>query len=519
VGGCRVSLSSDPQGGRQRFGRVPPHDQETEENLLGAALLQPASARVVAGLEPGHFYVPAHAHIADVVRAQVNEGSPHDAGTVAAILRQRGLLDAVGGTAHLIHLQSQVPVLSEAASAKWADMILAYAQRRRVLGITAELVEATYSGVSIAGLAAELSATADAQQAAAQSSWDPVNLAAVLAGEEPEAKPAWLRRDDGQALTYPARVHAANGEPEAGKSWFGALGVVEAARAGWDSLYVDFEDCAATLVERLLALGLGPAQILERVCYVRPEDPLDATARLRLRSLLAARSFAFAVVDGVAEALAQNAWDENKASDVTAFYEALPRTIARNGAAVLLVDHLVKEKEAQGRYARGSTAKLAGIDGATFKLEVVKPFGRGLHGLARVVLAKDRPGWVRKAAGGQRTVAELRLSSDEDGSTVTATLAVPEGATRDGLWRPTGYMERVSRALETAPEPLSKRGVLAVVHGKRDVILDALQALVAEGFVEPAGGSRGSLLHRSVRAFRENETPVAQHWSEPDEDF
>jgi len=51
-------------------GRVPPHNIEAEESVLGALLLSREAIGVVSemGLNPADFYKPAHRHIFDAIR-------------------------------------------------------------------------------------------------------------------------------------------------------------------------------------------------------------------------------------------------------------------------------------------------------------------------------------------------------------------------------------------------------------------------------------------------------------------
>jgi hypothetical protein len=66
-------------------------------------------------------------------------------------------------------------------------------------------------------------------------------------------------------------------------------------------------------------------------------------------------------------------------------------------------------------------------------------------------------------------------------------------------------MERVSRALEGLEEPVTYNGLRAVVSGKERVVKEAVDVLVAEGFVVRDKGSNRSLLLRSARPFRESD--------------
>src|SRR5688500_7940565 len=90
------------RGGSPPAGRVPPHNLQAEESLLGAMLLsKDAIASAVETVGVDDFYKPAHAHIFDAITSLYGAGEPSDPVTVAEELRRAGLLDAIGGTAAL----------------------------------------------------------------------------------------------------------------------------------------------------------------------------------------------------------------------------------------------------------------------------------------------------------------------------------------------------------------------------------------------------------------------------------
>ncbi len=75
---------------RRSEGRVPPHNLQAEESVLGALLLSREAIGVVSeqGLNPADFYRPAHQHIFDAIRALYSSGGPVDTVTVADELRR-----------------------------------------------------------------------------------------------------------------------------------------------------------------------------------------------------------------------------------------------------------------------------------------------------------------------------------------------------------------------------------------------------------------------------------------------
>ena len=498
-----------PDSGPSRNGptghlqRVPPHDVQTEQHLLGAALLHRDAAAVAAGVDSGDYYHKALAPTAEAINTGGAVSPPVDAGTVAALLRARGQLegingDAYVGAAYLVHLQAICPAIGSATSA--AAWVQRYARQRRILRIAGDVVDAIYKGVEIDGLVAEMAAATEAGIVGLESSWDLVNLATTLAGEGADEQPIYLQRSDGVSLLYPGKVHAFNAESETGKSMLALYCCAERLLLGEHVGYIDFEDSPSGVVERMLGFGVDAATLLERFHYIRPDDPIDGKAKLKVREMLRVFPVTVVVIDGVAEALALTGWKENDANDIAAFYNSIPRAIARDGVAVILIDHLVKDKEKQGNDARGSGHKRAGINGASYKLESVTPFVRGGQGIAKIVLTKDRPARVRPHASG-KVIAEMHLSSNADTGALACELRTPTAVDDDGQFRPTGYMERVSLALEQSTVAVSRSWIEREVKGRSDHIRAAIDALHAAGHlaIERQGQA---LLHSLMKPYR-----------------
>jgi replicative DNA helicase len=126
-------------------GRVPPHNLEAEESLLGAMLLSrdAIAAGTETGLTADEFYKPAHGHIYDAVTDLDRRGQPADPVTVADQLRRNGLLDAIGGPAQLITLQANTPATTNAG--RYAHIVRDMALLRGLIGAGGELAELGYS--------------------------------------------------------------------------------------------------------------------------------------------------------------------------------------------------------------------------------------------------------------------------------------------------------------------------------------------------------------------------------------
>jgi replicative DNA helicase len=126
-------------------GRVPPHNLQAEESVLGALLLSREAIGLVSeqGLSPSDFYRPAHQHIFDAIRALYSSGGPVDTVTVADELRRAGLLDEVGGSEAMHELQNATPAISSAGH--YAKIVQDTALLRRLIYVAADIAELAYS--------------------------------------------------------------------------------------------------------------------------------------------------------------------------------------------------------------------------------------------------------------------------------------------------------------------------------------------------------------------------------------
>ncbi|MEO6987312.1 MAG: replicative DNA helicase, partial [Aquihabitans sp.] len=133
-----------PAPARSSSGRVPPHNLDAEESLLGAMLLSRTAIDMASeGLSPDAFYKPAHGHIYEAIVSLSADGEPVDPVTVAEELRRHDLLDVVGGPAALISLQANTPATSSAS--RYAQIIEEHSLLRGMIRVSGEISELGYS--------------------------------------------------------------------------------------------------------------------------------------------------------------------------------------------------------------------------------------------------------------------------------------------------------------------------------------------------------------------------------------
>lgn len=125
----RISAPTRSTSGR---GRVPPHNIDAEESVLGAIMLSADAANLVMDkLEPDDFYVPAHQAIFDSIVHLYNANQPIDPLTVSDALHRKGELERIGGAGYLTDLMEGVPTASNIEY--YAEIVEEHGLRRRLI--------------------------------------------------------------------------------------------------------------------------------------------------------------------------------------------------------------------------------------------------------------------------------------------------------------------------------------------------------------------------------------------------
>jgi len=206
-----------------------------------------------------------------------------------------------------------------------------------------------------------------------------------------------------------------------GKTWAALVTAAGELAAGNVVVYVDFEDDEVGIVGRLLGLGVDPEAIKRGLRYVHPDAaPTDDEYRALLKL---AKTASLVVVDSVGEWLGLAGVEGNSDAQVAEWTQRYVKRLAREGAAVLLLDHMPHDDRNERHVMRaiGSQRKMAAVTGAAFRVAEVEPPGRGRRGVVQLVAAKDRHGhWGRRLPA-----ADLVLDATGEGEGVAAELRPP----------------------------------------------------------------------------------------------
>ena len=127
-----------------RPNRIPPHNLDAEQSVLGAMLeSKEAIANVIEVVTPEDFYKPAHAQIYETILDLYGRGEPADAITIADELGRRGILEQIGGKAYIHGLLEAYPTAGSAGH--YARIVDEHAVLRKLIEAGNEVQEIGFS--------------------------------------------------------------------------------------------------------------------------------------------------------------------------------------------------------------------------------------------------------------------------------------------------------------------------------------------------------------------------------------
>lgn len=123
--------------------KVPPHNTEAEESVLGAILIDRNALTLIADiLKPDHFYDPNRGVIYQGILDLYQKREPIDLLTLADQLKKSKSLTKVGGSAYLAQLAEQVPTSAHVQS--YAKMIKDAFIKRQLIQIASNFNEMAF---------------------------------------------------------------------------------------------------------------------------------------------------------------------------------------------------------------------------------------------------------------------------------------------------------------------------------------------------------------------------------------
>jgi replicative DNA helicase len=140
-----IDLTGTSRPGVERAGRIPPHNLEAEESLLGAMMLsrEAITAAIEAHIDASDFYKPAHGAIYEAAFDLHSRGEPVDPVTVAEDLRRASRLDDMGGRQTLLRIQAATPASANASH--YAQIVAELSMLRRLIHTAGDIQDMAYS--------------------------------------------------------------------------------------------------------------------------------------------------------------------------------------------------------------------------------------------------------------------------------------------------------------------------------------------------------------------------------------
>ncbi|WP_342507551.1 replicative DNA helicase [Sporosarcina sp. FSL K6-2383] len=128
----------------QMIDRIPPHNNEAEQSVIGAIFLEPQALITAAELLiPEDFYRLAHTKIFDTMIKLSDKGQAIDVVTVTEELSAKKELEDVGGISYLTEIANSVPTAANIVH--YARIVEEKALLRRLIRVATSIVEDGYA--------------------------------------------------------------------------------------------------------------------------------------------------------------------------------------------------------------------------------------------------------------------------------------------------------------------------------------------------------------------------------------
>jgi hypothetical protein len=481
----------------------------SERMTLSLAMQSKAHLDAVRdAIEPGDFSNPYDATIFSTITRLIDEGgTPNEPVALAKEIIKSGVrLPTHGYIAELFTLAYEAAIPPDMTECYTSEVARA-ASVRRLSGVLAAATKANQEGRLDDAI--DIMSTAGRHAPVAAAAWEPEDITDVITGTRKPVLPEIAHRRDGVPLLYRGKEHSIAGEPESGKTWFALMCVADVLERDGRVVYVDFEDDAATVVGRLLDLGVLPKRLRADAHQFRYVSPDRAPGARDVVNLITFNT-------GIADLLVYDGWTEGASlvgldvisgggqGDVAKWRQMVVKPATKLGTATLITDHVVKSKEARGRYGIGAQHKLAGLTGVMFMVEVTETWGRGAKGRSKILITKDRNGGLRPHGkrDGEANMTHIGdLVGDATSGEMTSLMLWPpfDGVIgQDGP--PAGLMKIIDQIEVVLPRhdnPMTRNAIEDRVVGRAADVGKALAWMEDHGRVKVVTDGR-SRLHQLV---------------------
>ncbi len=120
--------------------KLPPQNVEAEQSVLGSLLIDKGAIIKVADLlRPKDFYIPAHEKIYEIILELYDKRQPIDILSVTSELKEKELLQGIGGSSYLAELTNSVPTAAHVDH--YAGIVKEKKTLRDLIQVSAEITE------------------------------------------------------------------------------------------------------------------------------------------------------------------------------------------------------------------------------------------------------------------------------------------------------------------------------------------------------------------------------------------
>jgi len=203
-------------------------------------------------------------------------------------------------------------------------------------------------------------------------------------------------------------------------------------KRGLRVLYLDKENGARIIRNRLVALGADPAKVDANLVYV-PFPSLDLDPEAVQDYIDSLEGFSLVIFDSWINYLAAAGLDENSNGDLARWSTTFCAEARKRNISVLLLDHVGKDSS---NGSRGASRKLNEMDVA-WELRTLLPFDREQPGMIQLRRKKDREAWLQptvefEIGGNPFVMQRVNGVEIEEPDSIKNTLKAIEGFGADG---------------------------------------------------------------------------------------
>lgn len=434
--------------------------------------------------------------LAHFAKRRTDEARTTDGEIIKEGGRDRALISLAGSARRRGHTETEILALLRITNDERVDPPLDDRDLRRIARSAAtyqagtpELHDAIFWGTETEP------ATADEPTEAILHSWMPVT---IPVDNDP------LHPTIGGIL-FPGLTHELTGDSDTGKTMLLAALAIDQIHDGYSVVWIDFEMGRRHFSKRLLnGLNMDPDEVnnivnnpeTRQLFFINPDQPVGPALLHDLFHVTNDQPVNLLVIDAMIGALTLHGGDSNSDVDVEQIHRELVKPFRERGIAVAIIDHPGKDAE---KGTRGSIRKKQAVD-VRYTVRATRPYKKGEGGISTLDVKRDRT-----AELDQDVLRQFHLLPDNAGWRFDTGRPKTE-------FRPTVYMERVSKYLEAQDEVVSRKTVFSDVEGREEVKRHALQILVAEGFVRDEVGERGARFNSSIHAYRAANDPLSDSY-------